>query len=76
MKCPRYSLATFLVFASLQLWAVGQQQTTQSAVVVPPLVNYSGKATDAQGEPIAGIAGITFSIYKEQYDAAPLWMET
>jgi hypothetical protein len=39
-------------------------------------VNFTGKATDAQGKTIAGIAGVTFSIYKDQYEGAPLWMET
>jgi hypothetical protein len=53
-----------------------QAPTGASSAPVPQLVNYSGKATDAQGGPIAGIAGITFSIYKDQYDGAPLWMET
>jgi hypothetical protein len=53
-----------------------QAATSSTTAVVPQLVNYSGKATDAQGKPIAGIAGITFSIYKDQYEGAPLWMET
>jgi hypothetical protein len=39
-------------------------------------VNYSGKTVDARGKAIAGIAGITFSIYKEQGGGAPLWVET
>jgi hypothetical protein len=44
--------------------------------VVPRLVNYSGKATDAQGKAIAGVAGITFAIYSEQNGGSPLWLET
>jgi trimeric autotransporter adhesin len=58
--------------------AMNAQQTVNSSTsaVVPQLVNFSGKATDAQGKPITGIAGITFSIYKDQYEGAPLWMET
>jgi hypothetical protein len=39
-------------------------------------VNFSGRATDAQGKAIAGVAGITFAIYKDQYEGASLWMET
>jgi hypothetical protein len=42
-----------------------QAPTGASSAPVPQLVNYPGKATDAQGGPIAGIAGITFSIYKD-----------
>jgi trimeric autotransporter adhesin len=53
-----------------------QAANSSSSTVVPRLVNFSAKATDAQGKPIAGIAGITFSIYKDQYEGAPLWMET
>jgi hypothetical protein len=33
-----------------------QAATSSTTAVVPQLVNYSGKATDAQGKPIAGIA--------------------
>ncbi len=28
------------------------------------------------GKPVSGIAGVTFSIYKDQYEGAPLWIET
>jgi len=48
--------------------------------IVPRLVNFSGKVTDGQGKPIfgpdGGIAGVTFAIYKDQYEGAPLWLET
>jgi hypothetical protein len=39
-------------------------------------VNFSGRAADAQGKIITGIAGATFAIYQDQYDGTPLWMET
>jgi hypothetical protein len=39
-------------------------------------VNFTGKAADVQGKPISGIAGVTLAIYKEQYEGAPLWLET
>ena len=42
----------------------------------PRVVKYSGRITDAQGKPQAGIAGATFSIYKDLEGGAPLWMET
>jgi len=47
-----------------------------SSTVVPRLVNFSGKATDPQGKVISGIAGVTFAIYKDQFEGAPLWLET
>ena len=43
---------------------------------VPRLVNFSGKTSDVQGKPISGITGVTFAIYKGQYEGAPLWIET
>src|SRR5260370_2433763 len=53
-----------------------QSSPSPSPAVVPRLVNFSGRAADTQGKPIAGIAGVTFAIYKDQYAGAPLWMET
>jgi len=44
--------------------------------VVPQLVSFSGRAIDAHGKPVSGAAGITFGIYKEQFDGSPLWLET
>lgn len=46
------------------------------APVVPRLVSYSGKAVNAQGEPLTGTPGITFAIYNTQYEGTPLWVET
>ena len=46
------------------------------SAAVPRLVNYSGRALGAEGKVISGITGITFAIYKNQYEGAPLWMET
>jgi hypothetical protein len=52
------------------------QVSSPSSTTVPRLVNFSGKAADSQGNAIAGIAGVTFAIYKDQSDGAPLWLET
>jgi trimeric autotransporter adhesin len=51
-------------------------QTSQASAVVPRLVNFSGKAIDAEGKVLSGIVGASFSIYSEQSGGAPLWMET
>ncbi len=67
-------LAVLSVWCSLA--AAQQAATAVSPAVVPQLVNYSGKAVDASGKTVSGVAGITFSIYKEQSGGAPLWMET
>jgi hypothetical protein len=67
---------TVLVFSAV----LGAQQSAQGSgatqAVVPHLVNFTGKTADVQGKAIPGIAGVTFAIYKEQYEGAPLWLET
>ena len=75
MKAYKYSLAISVLLVTLAGSMVGQQ-TTPSLAVVPKLVNFSGKTTDVKGNVVSGIMGITFSIYKDQYEGAPLWMET
>jgi hypothetical protein len=74
MKSCKHSLA--LLMLSLVLAGLLVAQEPQLSVTVPRLVNFSGKAVDAENKPISGIAGITFAIYKDQYEGAPLWMET
>src|SRR5579872_2250026 len=56
-------------------WLAAQQAMATSQVV-PRLVNFSARAVDAEGKPVSGIAAVTFTIYKAQYEEAPLWMET
>jgi len=51
-------------------------QATSNSNVVPTLVNYSGRALDGTGKPVAGIAGIMFSVYKDESGGSPLWFET
>jgi hypothetical protein len=53
-----------------------QQTVSPQAATVPRLVNFSGKATDAQGKVVSGTAGVTLAIYKDQYEGVPLWTET
>jgi trimeric autotransporter adhesin len=53
-----------------------QNVVTNSNVVVPPLVNFGGVLTDVNGKPLAGVVGVTFSLYQEQDGGSPLWMET
>jgi trimeric autotransporter adhesin len=75
MKLSTRLLANFFV-ATLLSATVVAQQATQSSVIVPRLVNYSGHAVDAHGKPVPGIVGITFAIYKDEEGGAPLWLET
>jgi hypothetical protein len=78
MKFSRYLFGVYLVISLLGSSLVAQQQPTSASIgaTVPRLVNFTGKTADAQGKAITGIAGVTFAIYKEQYEGAPLWLET
>ena len=77
MKLSKSVFAFFLGISLCCSAASAQSPTaSESSVAVPRLVNFTGKATDAQGKTIVGTAGATFSIYKDQDEGAPLWMET
>ena len=77
MKTFRFSLFALFTILVFPLFLNAQQPApSATATVVPRLVNFSGTAVNAQGKPLSGTAGITFSIYKDQTDGAPLWMET
>jgi len=54
------------------------QQTvaTNTNVAVPPLVNFTSTLTDVNGKPLTGMVGVTFFLYKDSQQGAPLWMET
>jgi hypothetical protein len=69
MKCKH-------IIPSLLVLLVCSFLNAQSPYVVPRLVNFSGKVTDGQGKATSGVAGVSFAIYKDQYEGAPLWMET
>jgi len=55
-------------------WRPGQ--TMQAGSALPRLVRFSGTAKDARGNPVTGVAGITFALYAEQTGGAALWSET
>jgi YVTN family beta-propeller protein len=75
-----YFMKRYRVFSTLAagLLAAGLAagQTSSTASAVPRLVRFSGTANDARGNPVTGVAGITFALYSEQTGGAPLWMET
>lgn len=76
MTFPRSALSVLFVIALFVSLGNAQKQTASPvAIVVPRLVNFSGRAADAQGRAISGPAGIIFAIYKDQYETAPLWIE-
>ena len=76
MKTARHSLCMLLAISMFCSVMSAQQTSSSTQPVVPRLVNFSGRATDAQGKVISGIAGATFAIYKEDSGGSPLWLET
>jgi hypothetical protein len=77
MKFSRYLLPACVGVSMFCSFLNAQQPAASaSSVIVPRLVNFSGKATDTQGRIFTGIAGATFAIYKDESEGAPLWMET
>jgi len=40
------------------------------------LIRFNGRALSTAGQPLSGVAGVTFAIYAEQTGGAPLWQET
>jgi hypothetical protein len=67
---------------SLSLFVtVAQTQDSRTAVAplaveIPKLIKFYGTARDEAAKPISGVVGVTFSLYRNQFDPAPLWTET
>ena len=68
MKSSKVGIALMVALA-LMLPALAQNS-------VPMLVNYGGVLRDAKSEPLTGVVGVTFLLYKDREGGAPLWMET
>src|SRR5208337_375224 len=72
----RVSVLVFL----LTLVAVGQQASSNAASPAslgapPPLIQFSGLATDEGGTPFTGNVRMTFMLYPTQHEGEPLWSE-
>src|SRR5215472_16525683 len=65
-------LLSFALFATSTM---GQKAATPNAKV-PDLINFSGTLTDLNGNPLTGVQGVTFLLYKEEQGGAPVWIET
>ena len=72
----RMQVVTLFLFVSLGMSAaVAQSAPGATNAVVPTLASFSGILTDLDGKPITGVAGVTFSLYKDSEGGVPLWME-
>jgi hypothetical protein len=65
----------WVLWMSLVGWAWGQQASSNSGTV-PTVIRFSGNLADANGKPLSGVVGVTFSLYKDEQGGAPLWVET
>jgi trimeric autotransporter adhesin len=66
----------FLLLALSLVPLTPAQTPTQATSALPRLVRFNGTAKDLNGNPLAGVVGVTFSLYSEQTGGAPLWLET
>jgi hypothetical protein len=73
--CARIVISLMLLVGILSAVASAQVVSAASAVV-PQFVNFSGVLTDLNGQPLTGVTGVTFSLYKEETGGAALWLET
>lgn len=67
-------ILTAVLFWAVALIAHEPALKSAPADTVPQLVNFAGKAVD-EGKPVTGAIGLTFAIYKDQFNGVPLWTE-
>ena len=72
---PTLNLVLVGVF-TLLLLLVPSMSAQQANGIVPTFVSFAGFLSDADGKPLPGPQGVTFSLYKDQQGGSPLWMET
>jgi hypothetical protein len=65
----------WLLWMCLVGWAWGQQASSNPGTV-PTVIRFSGNLADANGKPLSGVVGVTFSLFKDEQGGAPLWVET
>ena len=68
------SFLSAVVYTTLAQTAA--RNSTLASTQVPRLIKFSGVAQDEAHKPVAGVVGITFSLYKDQQGGSPLWVET
>ncbi|MBZ5571129.1 MAG: hypothetical protein LAO09_04535 [Acidobacteriia bacterium] len=72
----KYGICCSLIFLGICLTGVAQAQVTAAGAAVPHMIKFSGTLHDGQGKALTGITGVTFALYREQLNGAPLWIET
>jgi trimeric autotransporter adhesin len=75
MKSTAMLLVLLTCIPSLSTFAQQQAPATRktdAATTIPRLIKFSGTLTGRQ----SGVVGVTFALYKDQTNGAPLWLET
>ena len=72
--CITVSLLSVLACATLAQTA--SPNSSLASTQVPRLIRFSGVALDETHNPMTGVLGFTFSLYKDQQGGSPLWVET
>ncbi|MBI3894896.1 MAG: peptidase S74, partial [Acidobacteria bacterium] len=70
------TLSVYLFSSVFAFQARAQETTGMATASGPRLVQFSGTLKDQSGQPLSGVQGITFTLYREQSGGAPLWLET
>ena len=67
-----------ILLSSIQLLMVPKQAFSQDpqANAVPRVIQFSGVLNDSAGQPLTGVQGVAFALYREQQGGAPLWIES
>jgi hypothetical protein len=78
---PMFLFALFVILCFAATLPAQQNQASPpasnaTASPVPRLIKFNGTLLDAQGQPMKGPVGVTFSLYAQQSGGAALWMET
>jgi hypothetical protein len=63
------------IWLCLSLISVPLVFAQEKAQTVPRMVKYNGAVRDRAGDPIKGVVGITFNVYKEEHGGTPVWHE-
>jgi hypothetical protein len=77
-RCRVFLFVIALCLSLVQLTLAQRSAQTSGEIgsALPRLVRFGGTVKGSDGNPLTGVAGITFALYSEQTGGAPLWMET
>ena len=67
------------LWVSVLCWGVflGSLSAQEQPGIPSRLIQFSGVLKDAMGQPLTGVQGVTFALYKDQQEGgAALWLET